>query len=113
MKTKMNAVICTLDGKPVIIDQVATTVDGERKMTGGHPMKVGEILASMLMQKKCSQFSVLKAYALATRLYKSEPIELDEGDLQGLRAMVEENETFTPLVNAQILKVLIAAKEEK
>ena len=112
MKIKTNVLIKRLDGKPIMMDQIPAVGDSIQKLIGGHPLTVGEALATMLMQKKVAQFTPLKAYALAQRLYASEATDVDDGDIQGLRSMVEENETFTPLVCAQVLKALIDAKDQ-
>ena len=112
MKIKCNTPINTLQGLPIKVDQKRTVENGAEILTGGRTLTVGEVLATTLATKKVKQFNALKAYALATRLYQSESTDVDEGDLSGLREMMDENESFTPLVVAQVLKALQDAKEK-
>jgi len=101
-----------LNGRPLMVDQVPVIDGGRQVLSGGHGMTVGEALSTMLMQEKVPQFNALKAYALAQRFYKSDATDVDEGDLSALREMVEENKNFTPLVCAQVLQVLMDAKDQ-
>jgi len=99
-----------LDGSPIMVDQQQTVEKGEIKLVGGHVLTAGESLAILLSNKKTPHFNALKAFALAKRMYDATSTELDEGDVAGLRAMMNEQDHWTPLVAAQILQALEGAK---
>ena len=114
MKLHCEIVIKRLDGQPVMVDQQViqhegkpVTINNIPQLGAGHPLTVGEALATMLTTKHQTQFSLMKSYALAQRFYKSEVTDLDDSDHSSLREVVEKNEQFTPLVLAQVLQVLI------
>lgn len=110
MKLKCDMKIVKLDGSPIMVDQQQVVEKGEIKLIGGHALTVGEALAILLSNKKTPHFNPLKAFALAKRMYDTAATELDEGDVAGLRAMVNDQEQWTPLVAAQILQALEGAK---
>lgn len=110
MKLKCDTKICGLDGAPLVVDQKQTIEKGEVKLIGGHVLTVGEALAILLSNKKTPHFNALKAFALAKRMYDAQSTELDEGDVSGLRSMMNEQDHWTPLVAAQILQALEGVK---
>ena len=117
MKLHCEIVIKRLDGQPVMVDQQViqhegkpVTINNIPQLGAGHPLTVGEALATMLTTKHQTQFSLMKSYALAQRFYKSEVTDLDDSDHSSLREVVEKNDQFTPLVLAQVLQVLMDCK---
>jgi hypothetical protein len=119
MKINSGQVIKRLNGRPVMTDQeILTDVDGQMviingqpQMTGGRELTVGDVISTILTTRKIDQFNPLKAYALAQRFYMIDTTELDESDFNSLRDMVEKNDQYIPLVRAQVLQVLIEAKD--
>ena len=119
MKINSGRVITRLNGRPVMVDQEAMTdannqpimINGAPQMAGGREMTVGDVISSILTTKKIEQFSTLKAYALAQRFYQATSTDLDDSDYSSLREIVERNDQYIPLVLAQVLQVLIEAKE--
>jgi hypothetical protein len=119
MKIKSGTVIKRLNGKPMMTEQETMTdmngqpviIGGMAQLTGGRDLTIGDVISTILTTKKVEQFNALKAFALAQRFYSSELTDLDDSDYSGLRDMVERNDQFTPLVLAQVLRVLIDAKE--
>jgi hypothetical protein len=119
MKIDSRIVIKRLNGRAVMTEQEVMTdgnnqpvfVNGAPQMTGGREMTVGDVISSILTTKKVEQFSVLKAFALAQRFFGADVTDVDEGDYQGLREVVEKNDQYIPLVLAQVLQILIDAKE--
>jgi hypothetical protein len=95
-----------MNNQPIIIN-------GVPHMTGGREMMVGDVISSILTTKNNEQFSALKEYALAQRFYMSELTDLDDTDYSSLREIVEKNDQYIPLVLAQVLQVLIEAKDNR
>ena len=117
MKLHCEIVIKRLDGQPVMVDQQViqhegkpVTINNIPQLGAGHPLTVGEALATMLTTKHQAQFSLMKAYALAQRYYKAQATDLDETDYSALQEVIEKNDQFTPLVLAQVLQVLQLSK---
>ncbi len=112
MKIKTGTIIKRLNGKPVMVDQ-EPILDNETQvgMTSGREMTVGDVISTILTTKKVEQFNTLKAYALAQRFYRSEVTDLDDTDFTAMRDIVEKNDQYVPLVLAQVLQVLIDAKD--
>ena len=108
-----------MNGRPLLVDQEVLTdingmpviLNGSPQMTGGREMTVGDVISSILTTKKIEQFNTLKAYALAQRFYLAEFTDLDDSDYSGLRDLVEKNDQYIPLVLAQVLQVLMDAKD--
>ena len=110
MKLKCNIPLYRLGGQPFMVDQKQEIKDGQVVLTGGHVLTVGEVLTTILTNKRVPQFGALKAFALAKRIYEKESVELDEADIQGLKAMMEEQDAYVPLVAALVLQALENAK---
>jgi len=81
-------------------------------MTSGLEMTVGDVVSTILSTKKVSQFNILKADVLARRFYQADIVDLDDSDFSALREVVEKNDQYIPLVLAQVLQVLIDAKDK-
>lgn len=119
MKIKTGTGIKRLNGKPMMTEQETMTdingqpviIGGMPQLTGGRDLTAGDVISTILTTKKVEQFNALKAFALAQRFYSAEVTDLDDSDYSGLRDLVERNDQFTPLVLAQVLRVLIEAKE--
>ena len=75
-------------------------------------MTVGDVVSTILSTKKVSQFNILKADVLARRFYQADIVDLDDSDFSALREVVEKNDQYIPLVLAQVLQVLIDAKDK-
>jgi hypothetical protein len=119
MKIKSGQVITRLNGRPVMTDQEVmldingqmVIINGNPQMIGGRELTVGDVISSILTTKKLEQFNPLKAYALAQRFYMTEFTDLDDSDFSAMREMIEKNDQYIPLVRAQVLQILIEAKE--
>jgi hypothetical protein len=119
MKINSGIVIKRLNGRSVMVDQEPLIIDGQPSivngqpiLTGGSEMTVGDVISTILTTKKVDQFNTLKAYALAQRFYKHNVTDLDDTDSSAMREIVEHNDQFVPLVLAQVLQVLIDAKDK-
>jgi hypothetical protein len=120
MKINSGKVLTRLNGRPLMVDQemlmdingMPVILNGSPQMTGGREMTVGDVISSILTTKKIEQFNTLKSYALAQRFYMAEFTELDDSDYSGLREIIEKNDQYIPLVRAQVIQVLIEAKEK-
>jgi hypothetical protein len=121
MKVKTGTILRRLNGRPLLVDQEPAmdvngqpvSINGTPLMTGGREMTVGDVISSILTTRKQDQFNTLKAYALAQRFYRAEAADLDDTDYPALREVVERNDQFIPLVIAQVLQVLMDAREGK
>ncbi len=119
MKINSGKVLTRLNGRPLMVDQEQLTdingmpviLNGVPQMTGGREMTVGDVISSILTTKKIEQFNTLKAYALAQRFYMSASTDLDDSDFSSLREIVEKNDQYIPLVLAQVLQVLLEARD--
>jgi hypothetical protein len=80
-------------------------------MSNGRPMTVGDIFSTILSMKKVEQFSVLKADVLARRFYRSEVVDIDEGDYAGLLDVIDHNDQFVPFVLAYARRALVEASQ--
>lgn len=120
MKINSGKVITRLNGRAVMVEQETLTDannqpvvnNGIPQLIGGREMTVGDVISSILTTKKVEQFNTLKAYALAQRFYMSATTDLDDSDYSSLREVVERNDQYIPLVLAQVLQVLMDAKEK-
>jgi hypothetical protein len=112
MKIKAGTVLKFLDGTPIMIDQEVVIDAGKEKRVNGRPQTAGDVIAAILSTKKTEKFNTLKAYALAQRFYRADTVDLDEADYQALREVIEGNDQYVPLVTAQIIQVMIDAKEK-
>jgi hypothetical protein len=119
MKIKCNTIVKRYNDKPVMIEQeiylqengAPVMINGAPHMTNGREMTVGDIFSTILSSKKVSQFNVLKADVLARRFYRSDTVDIDEGDYSGLIEVIDHNDQFVPFVLAYAKRALIEAKE--
>ncbi len=90
-----------------------TGLDGKSlKSDEGEEVKASRLLAHHLANSNAQDFSPIKAYDWATKLYKEGIIEVDEADRSKLEKFVENNQTLTNLSKAQIIKAIQEAKEK-
>ena len=75
-----------LDGNPVRTDQ-------------GEETKASMLLANQLANSNTPDFSPVKAFDWATKLFKEGVIEVDEADRIKLEKFVENNQTLTNLLH--------------
>jgi hypothetical protein len=114
MKIRTDTVITQLNGKPVMQDQeqAVNQNTGVVEMIGGTKLTVGDVLSIILSTKKTDKFNILKADALAHRFYNADIADLDESDYRNLYETVEQaHDRFSPGILAQVLKIMIAAKD--
>jgi hypothetical protein len=109
---RLNGSSVLTDQEPVIVNGQPLMVNGAPQLAGGHEMTVGDVVSTILSTKKTDRFSTLKAYVLAQRFYKAGVIDIDESDYSALREVIEGNDQFVPFVLAQVLQVLIDAKDK-
>ena len=99
MKLNCNHAVKKLNGDPLVKD--------------GKELTIGTVLSTILTTEPTEHLKPLKAYALAQRLYSQASTDLDEGDIAALVSIVESNKTWVPLVIAQVIQVLSAARKDK
>lgn len=78
-------------------------------------LALGEALAEIVIapRKDKKGFRPLKGLELARKLYNDKEVEIDKADLIQLKEAVEDNQSYVPLITAQILEVLEELKEDK
>jgi hypothetical protein len=119
MKIDSGKIIYRLNRRPVMVEQEImidannqpVVINGVPQMSGGRDMTVGDVISTILTNKKVEQFNTLKAYALAQRFYMHDSTDLDDSDYSSLRDVIERNDQYIPLVLAQVLQALIDAKD--
>lgn len=73
----------------------------------GKPFTLGQFLISVLNNTpKEKNFPPMKAYDLASRLYKENFVELDKADFIKLKTLVEDATNFSTLFVGQVLTLL-------
>ena len=73
-------------------------------------MTLAEVLGEFLATE--TKGNTLKVYSWIMKLAAKQPLELDEADYQTLKGLVESSERLFVISKAQILEVIIAAKEQ-
>lgn len=79
---------------------------------GESPLTLGQTLAEIVLapHKDKDGFRPLKALEMARKLYANETYDIDQSDLIQLKKIVEENQSYIPLVTGQILETLESLK---
>lgn len=85
MKIKTNTVLKELNGKEI------KSLDGD--------FTLGEALSNILVSSKTG--GKMKLYVLATKLYKSKEVEVDESDISLIKEMIKASEIYSALILGQ------------
>ena len=77
------------------------------------PLTLGYVLAEIVLSphKTKNGYHPLKAWELAQALYNKEEVEVSAADYFQLKALVEENESFVPMITAQAIEELNKVKD--
>ena len=76
-------------------------------------LTLGAALAEIVLSphKPKNGFRPLKGYELARLFYNNQIAEVSPADFIQIKELVEDNEIYVPLITAQIIEMLNAAKE--
>ena len=90
-----------------------TNLKGEILKNNGVSLTIGEVLAEIVLapHKDKNGFRPLKGLELAKKFIDQEEVEIDKADFIQLKEVVENNESYVPLVIAQVLLLLEDVKE--
>ena len=93
MKVDLNFELLSIDGTPI----------------------EGAIAGKLVAQRiaTANQGDALKLFGWATKLYKGDALDLDASDMQVFRSLIENDQELTILTKAQVMEVILAAKEKK
>ncbi len=67
-------------------------------------LSLGRVLANAMASQ--SKGDAIKFYDWSKRLYANEPLNLDRSDVKTITAFVEDSQTMTILLKAQLLEIL-------
>lgn len=80
----------------------------------GKNLTIGVVLANIILSPHANKkgFRPLKSWELAQKLYKNPEVEVDNADFIQIKEIVENSDTFSTMVVAQVLEALEKIKEE-
>ena len=99
MKIKLHQILTNLRGESLVMSSNAKV---KEKIT------LGLLLINVILEphKDKPGFRPLDAYSLAKRFDNQKEVEVTAGEFIQIRELVENNETFLPLVLGQALEML-------
>ena len=100
MKLKTNTLLTNLKKEPI------TTQKGDGK--GKENVTLGLLLTNIILEphKDKAGFRPLNAYQLAKRFEVGKEVEITTGEFVQIRELVENNETYLPILLGQALELL-------
>lgn len=97
--------------KTIDLSAKITALDGTIAKEDGREISYAQLISNILVMGNSTE--PVKLFDIATRLFKDEKIELDETDMNLLRAQVINNNQITTLAKAPVIKVIDAALREE
>lgn len=72
------------------------------------PLELGYVLSEIVLSpnKPKNGFRPLKGWELAKKFYKQSEVEIETADFIQLKELVENNDSFIPMITAQAIEML-------
>lgn len=95
----------------IILTQELKHLNGESIKDGennGNVLTLGKALAYILQyaEKETNPLGSLKSFILMQKLYTEQEMEIDDSDLRNLKAILETDKKFSPVISGQLLSLL-------
>lgn len=105
MKLNVKQTLKTLQGEPLnVVDEKGKKIE---------TLTLGTVLSNIILapHKDKNGFRPLKAYELAQKFVNQKEVDIDTSEMIQLKEIVENNESYMPLITAQAILMLNAIKE--